>query len=328
MGGEAVPESAEAPALRFRELSENENDLSRAKAVSPFPPPPPLESQSPIGCWFGKKTRPMACFPLQRRFVARSFRHFASITAAFALGPGSTGIASNTAQTTAPDLTIDECCLLIEHGSCGQSLLRSDGSRLAIEEFLDYPELTWVQVTGTITGFSCENVCVPVSYMCLELEDVRLCDQGSNYCFGDGMSGWCPCANMTGVGRGCMNTTGQGARFRTGGFPEVGRFLDLYFDGMPPGAPCVLVTGTLMDPLSFHDGLLCVGPPYRRLASMTAGADGCIDTSAVLSALSGAQVGDTKYYQLWYADDALSTCGLGSNFTNAVQLDWMWAPPQ
>ncbi|MCA8979383.1 MAG: hypothetical protein H6831_05675 [Planctomycetes bacterium] len=270
----------------------------------------------------------MACFQLRRRFAARILRHFASIAAVVALGPGVADVAFSAMQAPSTDLSIDECCLLIEHNGCGQSLLRSDGSRLAIEPFLDYPELTWLQVTGTITGFACDNPCVPVSYMCVELEDVRLCDQGSNYCFGDGLSGWCPCANMTVEGRGCMNTTGQGARFRTGGFPEVGRFIDIYVDGMPPGAPSVLVTGTLMDPLSFHDGLLCIGPPYRRLATLTADVDGCFDTSVVLSALSGAQVGDTKYYQLWYADDALSTCGLGSNFTNAVQLDWMWAPPQ
>ena len=29
------------------------------------------------------------------------------------------------------------------------------------------------------------------------------------------------------AGRGCLNTSGQGARLRTGGLPEVGRFIDI-----------------------------------------------------------------------------------------------------
>lgn len=217
--------------------------------------------------------------------------------------------------------------MLIEHGSCGQTLLRSDGSRVAIEEFLDYPENTWVQVSGTLTGFACANPCVPVSYMCLTLTDVRRCDQGSNYCFGDGYSGWCPCANMSVSGRGCQNFSGQGARLRTGGYPEVGRFIDLYFDGLPPNKPCVLIAGSESSPLLFYDGILCVGPPYRRLAKFTTGPDGCIDTRMVLSTLTGEQVGDTSYYQAWYAEGTLSACGTGSNMTNAVELEWLWAPP-
>jgi hypothetical protein len=270
----------------------------------------------------------MACFQLRRRIAARHLRRIAPVVALFVIAPDGTTVANSAPLTPQASLIVEECVLLQEHSGCGQSLLRSDGTRLGIEPFLDYPDDTWLQVRGTVTGFSCDNPCLPVQYTCLTLEDVRLCDQGTNYCFGDGLSGWCPCANMSGEGRGCRNTSGEGARFRTGGFPEVGRFIDLYLDGVPAGAPCVLVAGTLRDPLAFHDGLLCVGPPYRRLATLTAGPDGCVDQSVLLSALSGANVGDTKYYQIWYADDAFSTCGQGSNFSNAVQLEWMWAPPQ
>jgi hypothetical protein len=270
----------------------------------------------------------MACFPLRRRFAARYFRHSFSI-AALAI----CFMQLKTLAFSAPALQssleiVEECVLLSDYSGCGQTLLRSDGSRFAIEPFLDYPEDTWLQVSGTITGLACNNPCVPAIYVCLTLEDVRLCDQGWNFCFGDGMSGGCPCSNHGGAGRGCLNTTGQGARFRTGGFPEVGRFIDIYIDGAPAGAPCVLVMGTQRNPLPFHDGILCLGPPYERLLSLTAGIDGRVDVRAVLSLLSGAQVGDTKYYQLWYGDEFDSVCGQSSNFTNAVQLDWLWAPPQ
>jgi len=270
----------------------------------------------------------MACFQLRRRFAVRQLRRFAPLVALLALATNGTDAALSATPSPPQAVTIDECVMLLEHSGCGQTLLRADGTRLGIEEFLDYPENSWLQVRGTVTGFACDNPCLPVIYMCLTLDDVRQCDQGLNYCFGDGMSGWCPCANMSSEGRGCTNTSGQGARFRTGGFPEVGRFLDVYIDGMPAGAPCVLVMGSLMNPLAFHDGLLCVGPPYQRIASLTAGPNGSLDLSIVLSALSDANVGDTKYYQIWYADDADSTCGQGSNFSNAVRLDWMWAPPQ
>lgn len=236
-------------------------------------------------------------------------------------------LAAPAAANQSSGTPIDECLLVVQNPYCGHSLQRADGTLFAVEGELDYSSGTWVRVIGTLTGFECTDPCALPTVECIDLLDVLLCDQGAAFCFGAGEDGWCPCGNDGAASRGCANSvTNAGARFRTGGAPEIGRWMDLYMEGLPPNAPCVLFQGSTNVAWPMNDGLLCLGPPYRRLASFTADAGGALEVSVVLSSLTGAVPGDVEHFQVWYADGGASLCGTGSNLTNATRLDWLWAP--
>lgn len=222
---------------------------------------------------------------------------------------------------------IDECVLVVENPYCGHSLQRTDGTLLGIEYELEQDPGTWVHAVGTLTGFECTSPCALPMVECIDLDALLLCDLGTGFCFGYGGGVSCPCGNEGSASRGCANSaTGAGARFRTGGAPEVGRWMDLYLEGLPPNAPCVLFQGTTDVVWPMNDGLLCLGPPLRRLASFSADAAGTLQVPVVLSSLTGAVPGDVEQFQVWYADGAASPCGTGANLTNATRLDWLWAP--
>jgi len=259
----------------------------------------------------------MACFLLRRLLAAHPLRRCLPLALAAILS----------SSLVASDLEIDECCILVENLGCGQSLVRANGEVLDVDGYIDAPEFSRLQVQGSLTGLACDSPCANPTHGCVLIDSLTLCDEGSNFCFGDGTSGWCPCANMAAGDRGCINTSGQGAQFRTGGSPGVGQWIDIYVDGMPAGTPCVLVMGmSAANPWPYHDGILCLGPPYTRLGGFMSNAAGDLELSMQLSLLSSVVPGDTRYYQIWYGDSGFSPCGLGSNFTNAVELNWLWSP--
>lgn len=151
---------------------------------------------------------------------------------------------------------------------------------------------------------------------------------GTPYCFGDGSSSACPCANLGGSGQGCANSTGQGATLVAGGSPSVGAG-DLVLAGanLPAGLACVFFQGDAAlnggGGLPFGDGLRCVGGGTVRLQVVSADAGGQASSTTNLAVAGGATAGSSKHYQLWYQDHASGPCGSRANLTHALALTWV-----
>lgn len=147
-----------------------------------------------------------------------------------------------------------------------------------------------------------------------------------NFCLGDGSSGTdCPCGNESAVGSrtGCAHSLGYGARLAASGSTLLSADdLVLQISSARPLQPVVFLQGSTMLTLPFKDGLLCVGSPTERLevASLDAGGAAATQQSiAINGGLPGP--GKTRRYQAWFRDPS-STCGTGSNLTNALIVRW------
>ena len=146
------------------------------------------------------------------------------------------------------------------------------------------------------------------------------------FCFGDGVTGACPCGNFSaaGSGEGCAHSAGYGARLSATGSPFVADD-DVVFtvSQARPGQPSVLVQGAAQrTPTPFKDGAFCLGNPTVRVEAVALDADGAGMTSGSIVTRGEVVPGDTRYYQQWFLDPGGSPCGSGSNFTNAVRIDW------
>ncbi len=161
------------------------------------------------------------------------------------------------------------------------------------------------------------------------LERAILIDRGirpQDFCLGDGISAApCPCSNETPTYRaeGCENSQGHGAYLTARGALEVGAD-DATFAVYQarPNQPGMLVQGEATTNAPFKDGVLCMGNPTERIEVVFTDADGYAETASNISLEGSVLPFQTRYYQLWYRDPALSTCGTGSNFTQGLEVSW------
>lgn len=152
----------------------------------------------------------------------------------------------------------------------------------------------------------------------------------TSVCFGDGTAAGgtvnCPCGNASAVGakRGCLNSTGSGAKMVPYGSASFVAD-DLFFVAFDVRAsqPGVLVQGNALTPQPFRDGLLCVSGSTERVERLTSAASGtAVTTLSIVQAGSVPGPGATRYYQYWFRDPQISVCGTGSNLSNAIRVDW------
>jgi len=71
----------------------------------------------------------------------------------------------------------------------------------------------------------------------------------------------------------------------------------------------------------FKDGLICLGNPLLRIQIVLLDGAGAGSTTISIVTKGGVAPGDTRYYQEWYRDPT-GACGLFSNLTNALIVDW------
>jgi hypothetical protein len=151
-----------------------------------------------------------------------------------------------------------------------------------------------------------------------------------SFCAGDGSAAaggfggvGCPCDNASpqGRGEGCANSSGRGAILKSNGVASSLGFgqLQLVVERARPHVPCMLLASTDTTAIPFKDGVFCLGASATRTESLMLDTAGRAQTTQHLEAVSG----DRLYYQAWYRDPALSPCGSGSNFTQALAVSWL-----
>lgn len=190
------------------------------------------------------------------------------------------------------------------HAGLGWSLKRATGLN----------DAGWIVGDGVRNGNSRPFLLVPVGTLA-----------GLPFCFGDGTSAACPCANesLLGAGEGCANSTGRGAVLTARGSESVAADdLTFYFDGARPSQPGMLVQGASLQAVPFKDGVLCLGIPTERLEVIFTDPAGSGASSASIAVEGGVVPGLVRYYQYWYRDPVLSPCGTGSNFTSGLEIAW------
>jgi hypothetical protein len=114
---------------------------------------------------------------------------------------------------------------------------------------------------------------------------------------------------------GAPNSAGHGARMGRAGSPSIAENdLWLVARAVPPNAPGLFLESSTTAQIPLFAGFLCVGSPFTRLLpGNAADANGSALHSLELQA---ATPGETRHYQYWYRDAALTT----SNFSDGLTL--------
>jgi hypothetical protein len=150
---------------------------------------------------------------------------------------------------------------------------------------------------------------------------------GTDYCFGDGSSGACPCANVGAAGHGCASSINpSGAVLHAIGNASVSAdSLELQADGMPNSA-ALYYQGTTQIDTSFGDGKRCAGGTVIRLGTKinAAGASQYpVGTDPRVSVKGMVLAGSVRDYQVWYRNAAMFCTPSTFNLTNGSKVTWI-----
>jgi hypothetical protein len=152
------------------------------------------------------------------------------------------------------------------------------------------------------------------------------------FCFGDGSSTPCPCANTSDPEQhaGCANALGLGARLVDNGASSLAHdSLVLAGSQMPDGVALYFqgtssMSGGAGEP--FGDGLRCVGGTLIRLGSSTnvGGASRFPDFGDPSVSVRGLVTtpGTRRSYQVWYRDSSVFCTPATFNFSNGLLVTW------
>ena len=155
------------------------------------------------------------------------------------------------------------------------------------------------------------------------------------FCFGDGSSGACPCANSGGAGRGCENSASTGGALLAASGSSHPDELVLTSSGELPSALSIFLQGDAQIAASaFGDGLRCAGGNLKRLYALNASAGvasapqpgdpSITERSAALG--DPIAPGSSRDYQDYYRDPDLGFCpgpqGSTFNASNALRIVW------
>lgn len=151
----------------------------------------------------------------------------------------------------------------------------------------------------------------------------------SAFCFGDGSSVACPCANNGTTGNGCANSAfSGGANLAASGNASVANDGVVFVAGNLTGAVAIFFQGDAqVPPAIVDDGIGCVGGSIVRLRSNPVGGNFSVfpdvGDPSVSTAGGVAPAGGTYFYQCFYRNSVSAFCPPAtSNRTNGVQITW------
>jgi hypothetical protein len=162
-----------------------------------------------------------------------------------------------------------------------------------------------------------------------------LCDDGSigtSFCPADGSGGICPCLNHGGFTSGCQNSASTGGASLTAVGTVSPDTVVLTSTGELPSALTIFLQGDqAIFPVTYGDGLRCVGGTLKRLFSHNAVAGtvsapqgGDLSITARSAALNAPITpGQTRYYMTYYRDPNAGFCAPHTfNGSNALSITW------
>ncbi len=154
---------------------------------------------------------------------------------------------------------------------------------------------------------------------------------GNPFCPGDGTGTACPCGNHSpaGIGSGCLNSLGIGARLDMTGTASVSGDTILLLGSNMPNSSALYYQGTTRlnggAGAAFGDGLRCLGGTLIRLGTKTniggtsqypSGSDPTVSVKGMVP------VGATRTYQIWYRNAAAYCTSATFNLSAAGELVW------
>ncbi len=246
----------------------------------------------------------------------------------------------------------EDCGLLVQGPVCVQFLADSGGVYY-VEDLGPFAPGHRVRVIGAV--FNSPGGCVPINCTavftgCVLSNIIELCGSSTLICFGDGGVSpgctLCPCGNesRSGLGGGCINSSGTSGKLITSGEPRIGAdTLRIEARDVSPGTFAILISGDNALPAAgmcppgsgiqtaVFDGLRCAGGNLRRHGIRPTDSLGRIGVTTPgwglpdgpgggLSGQGGFSAGQTRVFQIIYRDDATLVCLTGQNTTNAAEV--------
>jgi hypothetical protein len=160
---------------------------------------------------------------------------------------------------------------------------------------------------------------------------LKLSRTAVEYCFGDGSSSSCPCANASAPEQhsGCANSLALGARLVDKGASSLADDTLVLEGSQMPNGDALYFQGTNSISAGagepFGDGLSCVGGTLIRLGSRTniAGASRFPDVGDPSVSMRGlVTIPGTRTYQAWYRDASVFCTTATFNFSNGLLITW------
>jgi hypothetical protein len=233
-------------------------------------------------------------------------------------------------QCSVPPLPPGLTCVGFSGGAVASAAVRNDGVAVVwgdTYDLGDVPELP--------RGLRYVDVAVGWPNVIARYEGCPTCELP--FCLGDGSSRsvQCPCANYGAVGRGCNNSSSTGGAMLTVRGTVTPDQVLLSTTGTLPAALTVFIQGksVLTSPVTFGDGVRCIGGNLKRIGVKTAiaGASSYPGHGDPSISSRSAALGDLirpathRYYQAYYHDTSTSFCNPPRamfNASNAVIVGW------
>jgi hypothetical protein len=157
------------------------------------------------------------------------------------------------------------------------------------------------------------------------------CTQGTGYCFGDGSSAGCPCANESepGSGEGCLHSGGTGGLLTASGSSSLSADTVVLHGDLMLNSSALYFQGTTQlgggMGVHFGDGLRCVAGNVRRLRIVTNvnGTSQYPDVGDPSISVKGVILEPgVRRYQVWYRNAAPYCEPATFNLTNGLSIVW------